>query len=133
MADTFSDLITRKRDELAAAEALQEIANKYPDIAKAWAIEHTGRNGTHPKRSRSHAAGTIFDKIAALLVERNNKPIATPEFIKALNSTRGAIGAVLYNTHAEEFQGETQPGNAKLKFWRLTDAAFKTAKESGKQ
>lgn len=63
--------------------------------------------------------GTLFERIKADFEEHGNAWTTAPDLRKRLGCKRGAVGAVLYQTHAKYFESKSHPTSKKLKLWRM--------------
>lgn len=132
---SLKDFIDSRREELEAAEQLQQISDKFPDLIQVWLADNPRRNGSgatgKAKKTRvSSGKSTVYETIAAMLVERHNKPIPTPEIVTETGLTRGSIGTILYKRFASKFISTSSTENEKVKMWQLTDVAYREAKQA---
>jgi hypothetical protein len=82
--------------------------------------------------SASH--GSLFERVCALLLSRNNESMSSPQIARELGTVRGAVSHVLYSSPwKESFEAIKRPGHARNVYWKLTDEELQRREAGGDQ
>ncbi len=117
----FRSFLEMRREELHAAEALQNIAARFPELAYIWATSIIDQNRAEIAAAHER---TTYQKIVDYFLSRQNDPVATPHISVATGIARGTVGEVLYRSQRDKFEVISYPNNPNRKMWRLRQPVY---------
>jgi len=74
---------------------------------------------------------THAEKVRAFFLEEGNRWHTTAQIGRAVGISRGAVAALLYQTHKSEFERKPHPRHARMKLWRLRESPSQKAETKG--
>jgi len=74
---------------------------------------------------------THAEKVRNFFVEEGNRWHTTAQIGRAVGISRGAVAALLYQTHKSEFERKAHPRHSRMKLWRLKEPTNETPGTKG--
>jgi hypothetical protein len=71
----------------------------------------------------SRYTGTVFDRMVQFFTGHDNEPASNAQIRKAIDSNRGTVAMVLYNTHAKLFD-KIKKQDDHIIYWKLTKSFY---------
>ena len=74
---------------------------------------------------------THFEKVRSFFSEGGNRWHTTAQIARGVGISRGAVAALLYQTHKADFERKPHPRHSRMKLWRLRQPTSEPAKTEG--